>query len=100
MPSNLVTFIENGNCEDLQTPEGQKDNVTHITSVRDYSLNIDRTLRNKINACERAFVEYDCTGGGVPGQMDTATFELFRAACTAFYSRLPPDQGQCEIDKC
>ena len=31
--------------------------------------------------------------------MDTATVDLFRAACTAFYSRLAPDLGECEIDK-
>ena len=80
MASNLVTSIEDGYCEALQTFEGQNDNVTHITSIRDYSLNIDRTLRNKINACERAFVEYACTGGGISGQMDMATFELFTAA--------------------
>ena len=32
-------------------------------------------------------------------EMDTASFELFRAACTTFYSRLPPEQGSCEINK-
>lgn len=61
MASNLVTSIEDGYYEALQTFEGHNNNVTHITSIRDYSLNIDRTLRNKINACERAFVEYACT---------------------------------------
>ena len=29
--------------------------------------------------------------------MDTATFELFRAACRVFYTSFPEDQGTCEI---
>lgn len=74
------------------------DNVRHKNSTKGYTLNIDRALRNKINACKQVKVDYSFTGGGIKGEMDTATFELFRTACTTFYSRLPPERGQCEID--
>ena len=73
-------------------------NVKQLKTTKAYTLNIDRTLRNKISACKKVFVDYNITDGGIIGDMDTATFELFRAACTAFYSRLPPEQGHCEID--
>ena len=29
--------------------------------------------------------EYKCTGGGINGRMDTATFELFRSACSKLH---------------
>ena len=57
-----------------------RDNVEHIFSTRDFSLNIDRALKRKINACKEVRVEYDYTAGGITGSMDTATFELFRIA--------------------
>ena len=74
------------------------DNVKHTNSTKGYTLNIDKAIRNKINACKKVNVDYNFTGGGITSEMDTATFELFRAACTTFYSRLPPEQGQCVID--
>lgn len=43
-------------------------------------------------------VEYEVTGGGITGHRDTATFELFRRACTTIYSRLPVEEGRCVID--
>ena len=43
-------------------------------------------------------VEYECKGGGITGTMDTATFELFCAACTKFYSSLPSEEGTSLID--
>ena len=74
------------------------DNIRQILSTRDFSLNIDRALRRKISGCKQVMVEYECTGGGITGTMDTASFELFRAACTKFYSSLPSEEGTCEID--
>lgn len=73
-------------------------NVTHVQSTRGFTLNINRALRNKINACREVMVQYEYTGGGVTGSMDTATFELFRAACRVYYTNFPFDQGFCEID--
>ena len=76
----------------------QQPNVTRVLSTRDYTLNVNRALRNKINACKEVKVEYELTGGGITGSMDTATFELFRAACRVFYTSFPEDQGYCEIN--
>lgn len=88
-------------CDETNRNESETqatDNIRHIFSTRDFSLNIDRALRRKINGCKQVRVEYECTGGGITGTMDTATFELFRSACTEFYSDLPPEEGTCEID--
>ena len=54
----------------------QQMNITHVLSTRDYTLNVNRALRNKINACKEVKVEYELTGGGITRSMDTATFEL------------------------
>ena len=35
------------------------------------------------------------TDGGITGEMDIATFRLFRSACTAFFKELPPTSGRC-----
>ena len=48
-----------------------------VSSARDYSLNIDKALKEKIAACRQVKAEYEVTGGGITGRMDTATFELF-----------------------
>ena len=76
----------------------QQINVTHVLSTRDYTLNVNGALRNKINACKEMKVKYELTGGGITGSMDTATFELFRAACRVFYTTLPEDQGFCKTN--
>ena len=72
-------------------------NVTNVLNTRSYTLNINRTLRNKINARKEVKVEYHLNGGKITGNMDTATIELFRAACRVFYTSFPEDQGTCEI---
>ena len=74
------------------------DNIRQILFTRDFSLNIDRALRRKVSGCKQVMVEYECTGGGITGKMDTASFELLRAACTKFYSSLSSEEGTCEID--
>ena len=76
----------------------QQPNVTRVLSTIDYTLNVNRALRNKINACKEVKVEYELTGGGITGSMDIATFELFRAACRVSYTSFPEDQGYCEKD--
>ncbi|MEW8309202.1 MAG: hypothetical protein G8D88_18940, partial [gamma proteobacterium symbiont of Ctena orbiculata] len=69
--------------------------AAHIISTRNYSLNIDRALRTKLEACDAVSVKYEVTGGGVTGKLDTASFELFRSACTAFYKDFPETDGRC-----
>ena len=58
----------------------------------------NRVLRRKISGCKQVMLEYECTGGGITGTMDIASFKLFHAACTKFYSSLPSEEGTCEID--
>ena len=60
------------------------DNIRQILSTRDFSLNIDRALRRKISGCKQVMVEYECTGGGITGTMDTASFELFAQLVPSF----------------
>ena len=43
--------------------------------------------------------KYEVTSGGVTGAMDTATFGLFRSACTAFFKHLPATDGRCIQNK-
>ena len=55
-----------------------------VITTRNYSLDINRTLKAKLNACESVSVNYEIKRGGVTGILDTASFELLRAACSAF----------------
>ena len=71
---------------------------TIVTTTRDYTLNIDRTLRTKLNACESVKVNYEIKRGGVTGTLDTASFELLRAACTAFFKNMHAEEGKCVIN--
>ena len=72
--------------------------TVRVTTVRKYNLNINRTLRRKLEACDTVQVDYNVTGGGITGTLDTASFELFRLACTSFYKELPTQEGRCVID--
>ena len=63
----------------------------------DYSLNINKALKKKIVACKQFKAEYEYTGGGITRRMDTATFELFRTACSKLYREFPPDEGHCTV---
>ena len=90
-PDNLDLFakstdqpITNGNAQ--------------VYSTKTYTLNINKALRHKINSCDRVHVEYEVTGGGITGVMDTGTFELFRLACSVFYKNLPKAEGRSVID--
>ena len=75
-----------------------QNNTAHVISTRSYTLNVDKALKNKIQDCETVFVQYDVTDGGVTGHMDTATFEIFRSSCSAWYENLPESDGRCVID--
>ena len=75
-----------------------QNNTAHVISTRSYTLNVDKALKNKIQDCETVSVQYDVTDGGVTGHMDTATFEIFRSSCSAWYENLPESDGRCVID--
>ena len=52
-----------------------------ILAATNYTLNINRALRKKLQSCKEVLVEYDYTNGGVRSKLDTATFELLDSAC-------------------
>ena len=62
----------------------------HTATTRNYTLNINRALKRKLQGCEQVNVDYEVKAGGVTGVLDTASFELFRLACTEFFNKLPP----------
>ena len=96
-PSVISTSNEPNN-DSLTIASPDKNNVVVVSSERGYTLNIDKVLRKKIAACRQVMAEYEVTGGGITGRMDTATFELFRAACSKLYREFPPEEGFCKID--
>ena len=69
-----------------------------ITTTRGYELNIDRTLKAKLDACKTVEVNYEIKRGGITGTLDTANFELLRAACTSFYKSMRTEEGRCVIN--
>ena len=79
------------------SPVPVESNVALVEAIRDYSLNLDRVLKRKIAACHEVEAEYEVTGGGITGRMDTATCELFRSACRELYREFPPEEGLCKI---
>ena len=60
-------------------------NTAHVISTRSYTLNVDKALKDQIQDCKTVSVQYDATDGGVTGHMVTATFEIFRSSCSAWY---------------
>ena len=72
-------------------------NVALVETKIDYSLNINKALKKKIATCKQVKAEYEYTGGGITGGMDTATFELFRTACSKLYREFPPYEGHCTV---
>lgn len=72
-----------------------QDNTAHTSTGKKYTLNINKTLKTKIEKCEEVSVECNVTAGGITGEMDTATFELFRSACTVLFTNIPPTRGRC-----
>ena len=95
-PSVISTSNEPNN-DSLTIASPDRNNVVVVSSERGYTLNIDKVLRKKIAACRQVMAEYEVTGGGITGRMDTATFELFRAACSKLYREFPPEEGFCKI---
>ena len=72
--------------------------TVHTLTTRNYNLNINRALKRKLQGCEQVNVEYEVKGGGVTGTLDTASFELFRLACTEFFRTLSLEEGRCVIN--
>ena len=66
-----------------------------ILTATNYTLNIDRTLKKKLQSCNEVMVDYEYTSGGISGKLDTATFELLDDACLALYKNFPSEEGYC-----
>ena len=56
----------------------------HTVSTRNYTLNINIALKRKLQGCKLGKAD------GVTSTLDTASFELFRLACTEFFRSIPP----------
>lgn len=50
-----------------------------------YTLNIEKSLRKKLESTKRPEIVYTKTGGGVTAKLDAVTFELFNHACEVYY---------------
>ena len=88
----------NDNNEDQQRlseiQNASSPSPTLVLTTKNYSLNIDKTLKAKLSACNLVSVSYEVKGGGVTGIMDTASFEIFRAACSTYFKNLPASEGK------
>ena len=71
---------------------------TLVLTTKYYSLNIDKTLKAKLSACDSVSVSYEVKGGGVTGIMNTASFEIFRAACSTYFKNFPALEGKFIIN--
>ena len=63
----------------------------HTVITRNYTMNINRALKQKFQGCEQVNVEYEVKVGGVTGTLDTASFELIKLDCTELFNKLPPE---------
>lgn len=50
-----------------------------------HTLNIEKSLRKKLESTKRPEIVYTKTGGGVTAKLDAVTFELFNHACEVYY---------------
>ena len=61
-------------------------NSNNILSYENnYTLNIEKSLRKKLESMKRPEIVYTKTGGGVTAKLDAVTFELFNHACEVYY---------------
>ena len=64
-----------------------------ILTATNYTLNIDRTLKKKLQSCNEVMVDYEYTGGGIRGKLDTATFELLVDSYTQLMSTISMERN-------
>ena len=58
--------------------------INETNSNKNYTLNIDKCLRKKLQAARRQKVEYAVKGGGIVANLDAVSFELFKHACSVY----------------
>ena len=77
------------------SPKVSNTSNRQILTATNYTLNIDRALKKKLQSCKEVSVDYEYTSGGIRGKLDTATFELLDDACLALYRNFPAEEGYC-----
>ena len=56
--------------------------------TNNYSLNIEKSLKKKLECTKRSEIQYTATGGGITVELDAVSFELFTSA-VELYCRNP-----------
>lgn len=64
--------------------------------TNDYTLNIEKSLKKKLESTKRTEITYELTNGGITAKLDAVTFELFIYACEQYYSI---QTSNCEYSK-
>ena len=71
--------VANTTSDSQQQPDSNlplSPSTVHVTTVRNYNSNINRTLRRKLNACDVVQVDYNVTGGGITGTLDSSCLDF------------------------
>ncbi|CAC5398600.1 unnamed protein product [Mytilus coruscus] len=58
---------------------------SHQNYENNYTLNIGKSLKKKLESTKVTEITYSKTGGGITGKLDAITFELFLYACETYY---------------
>lgn len=63
------------------------DSKLHYTHgyTNDYKLNIEKSLKKKLESTKRSDIIYEITRGGITVKLDAVSFELFVYACEQYY---------------
>ena len=107
----MLGITANGNnsldvnpCTSMQThtQQNQRNKTSAPTDImhreKNFSLNLEKALENKILATKRDIqFEYHCTGGGIVESMDTITFELVKNAIPHYYNIISIDKRRAEV---
>lgn len=63
------------------------DSKLHYTHgyTNDYKLNIEKSLKKKLESTKRSDIIYEITRGGITMKLDAVSFEVFVYACEQYY---------------
>ena len=80
------------NIQPYKVDNIQKTNLVSVHALaqnsynNNYTLNIEKSLKKKLESTKRSVIEYVYTGGGVTIKMDTISFELFIYALEQYFN--------------
>ena len=69
----------------LRTSNSDSNLGYHQKYENNYTLNIDKSLRKKLESTKRTEIVCTKIGGGITAKLDAVTFELFNHACEVYY---------------